>query len=46
MKIKLKRCKKVRLPKSQTFVTTETNIRLLEDGDFRITESGDIRILE
>lgn len=46
MKVKLKRCKRVKLPKSQTFVNADTNNRLLEDGDTRITEDGDIRTLE
>jgi hypothetical protein len=46
MKVVLKRRKRVRLPKSQTFISGDTNERLLEDGDTRITESGDIRILE
>lgn len=46
MKVVLKRRKKVKLNRSQTFVPTETNNRLLEDGDTRITESGDTRTLE
>ena len=46
MKIKMKRCKRLKLPKSQTFVPTDTNNRLLEDGDTRITEDGNFRTLE
>jgi hypothetical protein len=45
MKTVLKRCKKVKLPRSQTF-GANVSARLLEDGDTRITESGDTRILE
>lgn len=46
MKVVLKRKKKTKLPKSQTFVPGDTNNRLLEDGDTRITEGGDTRTLE
>lgn len=46
MKTVLKRRKRVKLPKSQAFVSSETFNRLLEDGDTRITESGDTRTLE
>jgi hypothetical protein len=46
MKIVLKRRKRVKLPKPQTFVSSQTFNRLLEDGDTRVTEDGDIRTLE
>jgi hypothetical protein len=45
MKVVLKRKKKTKLPKSQTFGSS-ANVRILEDGDERLTESGDTRILE
>jgi hypothetical protein len=46
MKVVLKRKKKTKLPKSQTFSPSVENVRILEDGDERLTESGDTRILE
>lgn len=47
MRVKIKRCKKVKLRGTPgTGGSGETYIRLLEDGDIRITEDGDTRILE
>jgi hypothetical protein len=46
MKVVLKRKKKTKLPKSQTFSPSVENVRLLEDDEDRITEDGETRILE
>lgn len=47
MRVKIKRCKKVKLRGTPgTGGLTAAELRLLEDGDIRLLEDGSFRLLE